>query len=77
MTASLAISDARGFLHHAAGHYQVGATDEGSFRDRTKRNFVCSEQSSYDESLRFVGSYEIRPVSSNRFEVSATLEILP
>jgi len=56
---------------------QVGATDEGSFRDRTKRNFVCSEQSSYDESLRFVGSYEIRPVSSNRFEVSATLEILP
>jgi len=23
MTASLAISDARGFLHHAAGHYPV------------------------------------------------------
>ncbi|NDW34688.1 hypothetical protein [Salipiger sp. PrR007] len=23
MTASLAISDARGFLHHAAGHYRM------------------------------------------------------
>ncbi|GGG62760.1 hypothetical protein GCM10011415_06400 [Salipiger pallidus] len=30
-----------------------------------------------EESLRFVGSYEIRALSSNRFEVSGTLEILP
>ncbi|WP_287013453.1 MULTISPECIES: hypothetical protein [Alphaproteobacteria] len=33
MTASLAISDARGFLHHAAGHYPVVDNDHRNHGD--------------------------------------------
>ncbi|MFG6677806.1 hypothetical protein ACGYLN_17180, partial [Sulfitobacter sp. 1A09044] len=42
MTASLAISDARGFLHHAAGHYLLQRSKATIYRE-IKRNWFSDE----------------------------------